>query len=60
MFDMASTILGDEITLDGLDNDSREPFLEGVTAPANPNDGTWTNFFRSRSRADSSCEKEIF
>jgi hypothetical protein len=46
-FDRASTILGDEFTLDGRDEDLRERFLEGVTAPANPSDGTRTNFFSS-------------
>jgi hypothetical protein len=45
-FDRASTILGDEITLDSLDDHNRGLFLEGVTFPALPNDGTWTSFFR--------------
>jgi hypothetical protein len=46
MFDMASTLLGDEITLDGRDDNVPELCLEGVTAPANPNDGTRTNSFQ--------------
>jgi hypothetical protein len=46
MLDLASTILGTEITLDDLDDYERALFLEGVISPGHPNDGTWTNHFR--------------